>query len=194
MITYMALVCTIVLLCACSENKTQRNSQALSIDPTLTVIDTSKVDMVRSQNPHSSAIINSFSYEEGKEWEDEIYNMILSGKCYDWKNPTTGGAIHINKKDEIEVYQSLIYQWAYQDTSMNYCKKITPQQIWDYVRGINFSNPTSVLITSEYDVEQSRSLKLIMKELFKPGIQIYYLEKMLYSESGLNPTRVPDVP
>lgn len=152
----------------------------------LTPIDTTKVKITGLPCPNSSTKVGGpWSYEEAEKRKVEIYDMQLSIKFKDWKNPTTGGAIHVNKNDEIEVYQFWlgIYQGR-NDTAVFYTgiAKDTAvilrntDTLWNYVQGIGFGNETSVLITSEYELAKSKSFKKIMDELWQPGVQLYYLK------------------
>ena len=150
-------------------------------------IETKKVEVVQLPRPNSG----TFSYEKAEKRKDEIYDMQLSPKYFEWKNPTTGGAIHINQQDEIEVYQftmgmmylgkgidengdSIVFvDNASKDTSI----VVKKEDLKHHVGGIGLGNPASVLITSEYDLKKSKSIKMILDEVFEPATQIYYLKK-----------------
>tara|TARA_Y100001954_G_scaffold231927_1_gene282304 strand:+ start:596 stop:1162 length:567 start_codon:yes stop_codon:yes gene_type:complete len=153
----------------------------------LSIIDTTKVSVVQLPRPSS----RTFTFEEAEKRKNEIFDLQLSTKYFDWKNPTSGGALHINQSDEIEVYQftmgmmylgkgvdakgdSLVYvDQAPKDTSF----VIQKEDIKHHVGGVGFGNPASVLITSEYDLKKSKSIELILEEVFEPATQIYYLKK-----------------
>ena len=69
---------------------------------------------------------------------------------------------------------SLVYvDQAPKDTSF----VIQKEDIKHHVGGVGFGNPASVLITSEYDLKKSKSIELILEEVFEPATQIYYLKK-----------------
>jgi hypothetical protein len=149
-------------------------------------IDTTKIETIELPRPNSG----TYSFEDAENRKDEIYKMQLSVKYFDWINPTTGGAIHINKQDEIEVYKftmGMMYLGKGIDKngkSVVYLDKapkdtviiVKKEDLKHYVGGIGFGNPASVLITSEYDLKKSKSIELILDEVFEPGIQIYYLK------------------
>ncbi len=153
----------------------------------LSIIDTTKVSLVQLPRPNSGI----FSFEEAEKRKNEIFNMQLSTKYFDWINPTSGGALHINKNDEIEVYQfiaEMMYLrkgvFAKGDSIVNNYQVprdtsfvILKEDIKNYVSGFGFGNPSSVLITSEYDLKKSKSIELILEEIFEPSTQIYYLKK-----------------
>lgn len=150
-------------------------------------IDTNKVEVTQLPRPNSG----TFSFEEAEKRKHEIYNMQLSPKYFEWKNPTTGGAVHINKQDEIEVYQFtmgmmylrkdvnvhgdtvIIVDRAPKDTSFI----VKGVELKHHVGGIGEGNAASVLITSEYNLMNSKSIRVILDELFEPGIQLYYLKR-----------------
>lgn len=120
-----------------------------------------------------------WSYEEAEKRKSEIYDMKLTPKQHNWVNPTSGGAIHINTKDEIEVYQFTfgIYQGR-NDTAAFYVSApkdtsviVKTDELWNYVSGVGFGNETSVLITSEYDLKKSESIKKYYLNCGNPGFK-----------------------
>lgn len=132
-------------------------------------IDTNLLQVVELPRPNSG----KYSFEEAEKRKNEIYEMQLMDKYLNWKNPTSGGAVHITKNDEIEVYQSTMNFITSDDKSVI----IKSEELMTYLSGIGFGNPASVLITSELDLKKSKSFELILNELFEPGIQLYYLKK-----------------
>ncbi|MFN6075401.1 MAG: hypothetical protein ACK476_04230 [Fluviicola sp.] len=132
-------------------------------------IDTNLLQAVKLPMPNSG----TYSFEEAEKRKNEIYEMELTVRYFEWKNPTSGGAIHINKNDEIEVYQSTLQFMISEDKSVI----IKSEELETYLSGFGFGNAASVLITSELDLKKSRSFELILNELFEPGIQLYYLKK-----------------
>lgn len=161
------------------------NNESRKIDAVLNSIDFSKLKIVGLPCPNSSTTAGSWGYEEAEKKKDEIYNLEPTIKYRDWINPTTGGAIHITNKDEIEVYQFAlgIFQRK-NDTAANYITApkdtsviVKSNEIWHNIVGIGESKETSVLITSEINLHKSEAIKKIMSELWRPGVQIYYLTK-----------------
>ena len=158
------------------------NQQSKTIDTVKTEIDLSNLKIVRLPRP----ISETWSYGKAKKRRDEIYNLHPTKKYFHWKNPTSGGAVHINKSDEIEVYQFTlgIYQYS-NDTGVFYTSapKDTfvivknAKDLLHYVGGIGEGNPSSVLITSEMNLHKSKAIKKVMEELWTPGIQLYYITK-----------------
>lgn len=180
--TFKLVFCVIMVSCQNQiQNKTDDSIEVLSN------IDTNKVVAIQLPRLNSG----TFSFEEAEKKKYEIYDMQLSVKYFDWNNPATGGALHINQNDEIEVYQftmGLMYlgkgidekgdsvvflDKAPRDTSF----VIKKGNIKYHVGGIGLGNPASVLITSEYDLKESKSLELILDEVFESATQIYYLKK-----------------
>ena len=153
----------------------------------LMTIDTNLFDLVKLPSPNSY----EFSFEEAAARKEEIYDMQLSVKYFGWKNPTSGGALHITKNDEIEVYQftfGMMFLRDGEDENGNVVRYVTKapkdtsyvihkKDILNNVGGIGEGNHASVLITSEYDLKKSTSIKLILEEVFRPSMQIYYLKK-----------------
>ncbi len=153
-------------------------------DTIVSSIDLSKLNITGLPCPNSSTKAGGpWTYEEAEKRKNEIYKMELTKKNFNWKNPTSGGAIHINNKDEIEIYKFTfgIFKGR-NDTALNFIPApkdtsiiIRSDEIWYNVSGIGEGNETSVLITSEYDLKKSESIKKIMEVLWKPGVQIYYI-------------------
>lgn len=165
----------------------QISIESVPLSPNISSFDTALVEVVELPRPNSG----KFTFEEAEKRKGEIFEMQLSPKHFEWKNPTTGGAIHITNNDEIEVYQftmGLMYMGkdvdangdtvviadlAPKDTSII----VTKEELKYHVGGIGMGNPASVLITSEYNLKQSKSLPMILDEVFEPASQIYYLKK-----------------
>lgn len=150
-------------------NSTNTESEKASSTDILLNIDTTQIKIVQLPRPNSGA----YSYDEAEKRKGEIYDMQLTSKYFEWNNPTTGGAVHINQQDEIEVYQSTMSFFGPNDTSF----VVKKEELTHYVGGIGSGNPASVLITSEYDLNKSKSIDVILAELFEPGTQLYYLKK-----------------
>jgi len=181
----MSAILAIWTLTACQNQKQDRIVHH-STD-IMSSVDSEKV--VIAQLPYISS--NDFTSKEMKAWTNEIYNIQLSAKHFDWENPTSGGALHINRSDEIEVYQStlgFIYPVKSVDESEDsfiFLGKapehssivIKRSDMNHHVGGIGLGNPNSVLITSEYDLKKSKSLGIILDEIYKPGTQVFYLKR-----------------
>lgn len=161
-------------------SNTNGQSIVQKTDTSITEFDFSKLKPMELPRPNSG----TFSYEQAGKRKNEIYNLQLTPKHFAWKNPTSGGAVHINKKDEVEVYQFTlgIYQHR-NDTGVFYSEaardtfivlKDTKELLYN-VGGIGFGNPASVLITSEIPLDKSEAIKKVMEELWVPSVQIYYL-------------------
>ncbi|WP_153796627.1 hypothetical protein [Foetidibacter luteolus] len=167
-------------------SKGQTTVQKKSVNQTKDTLkrnyDFSRLKPVELPRPNSG----TFTYEQAGKRKNEIYNLQLTPKHFSWTNPTSGGAVHINKRDEIEVYQFTIgILESVTDSAINYIDApkdtfvvITdPKNLHYYVGGIGEGNPASVLITSEIRLDKSEAIKKIMQELWLPSVQIYYLTK-----------------
>jgi hypothetical protein len=176
---FFALNLVIIVSDATGQIISRTNSEKID---TIAVIDFSKLKIVELPRPNSG----TYSYEEAGKRKNEIYNLQPTQKYFAWENPTSGGAVHINKKDEIEVYQFTlgIYQYS-NDTGAFYmpASKDTfivvknSKDLFHHVSGIGFGNYTSVLITSEISLNNSQAIKKVLEELWTPGVQIYFITK-----------------
>ncbi len=149
-------------------------------------IDTNHIEVVQLARPNSG----TYTFSEAEELKHNIYQMQLTSKFFEWTNPTTGGALHITTNDEIELYQSTT---AFLDDDIIFYENISPimstrpkkldtayiidqSEILKFTTGIGDGNVGSVLITSEINPHKSRSMEIILQELFEPATQIYYLK------------------
>lgn len=160
----------------------QTDSVKQATDSLITPFDFSALTPVELPMPNSW----NYSYEQAGKRKHEIYNLVPTPKYFGWKNPTSGGAVHINKNDEIEVYQFTYGIYLYRnDTGVFFSpapidtfivlKDI--KELHNYTQGIGYGNPASVLITAEISLYKSESIKKLLGELWAPGIQIYYLKQ-----------------
>lgn len=176
----------LLIITSCSYEITYNKSDKLDI---MTTIDTNNIEYVMLPSLSSS----SYTTEEAKNRIHEIYDMQLSVKHFNWENSSNaGGAIHINENDEIEIYQfptGLMYTGrgvdtsgdsvvfvarAPKDTSIVVGKKDIRKQLNGYY---TYGDDIGcVLITSEFDLKKSKSLDLILDEVFG-RFQIYYLKR-----------------
>jgi hypothetical protein len=161
-------------------------TKALEDDTVYNTLDFNSFKLTGLPSPNSSTKAGGpWTYEQARTSRNEVYSMALTKKYRSWTNPTSGGAIHINKEDEIEVYQFTIgifqkvdslgihYVEASTDTSVI----VKSSELWYNVCGVGQGNETSVLITSEIDPRKSQAFKETLGILWKPGLQIYYLKK-----------------
>lgn len=171
----------LVVISSKGQSIVQRKSDNPTED-TLKKFDFSRLKLADLPRPNSG----TFTYEQAGKRKKEIYNLQITPKYFGWKNPTSGGTIHINKRDEIEVYQFTIgILGSVTDSAVNYiyAPKDTfvvitnPKNLHYYVGGIGEGNPASVLITSEISLDKSEAIKKVMQELWVPSVQIYYLTK-----------------
>ena len=180
---FFALGFLIVVTIAEGQSTSQKDSGNRTTDSLITTeYNFSGLKPIELPRPNSEI----FSYEQAGKRKNEIYNLQQTPKYFDWKNPTSGGAVHINKKDEIEVYQFTlgIYQYT-NDTGAFYTQapKDTfiivknSKDLLHHVGGIGLGNHASVLITSEISLSGSNSIKKILDELWTPSVQIYFLTK-----------------
>lgn len=166
----------LLIITSCSQETTYNKSDKLDI---MTTIDTNNVEYAMLPRPNTSR----YTTEDAKNRIHEIYDMQLSVKHFNWENPSTGGgAIHINKHDEIEIYQfptGLMYTGSGVDTSggsvvfVDRAPKDTSivvgkQDIQKQLNGYYTYGDAigCILITSEFDLKKSKSIDLILDEGF----------------------------
>ena len=125
--------------------------------------------------------IEIISEKKLKEYKTVVVNINdlgefkYSEKYFEWKNPTTGGAIHINKNDEIELYQS--FHWGNINDSCYFENiSIEDDDFHIKINGIGLGNPPSVLLTSELDINKSVSFKNIVRKLNEGAYLIYMIK------------------
>ncbi|MEM6265021.1 MAG: hypothetical protein AAGI38_21090 [Bacteroidota bacterium] len=107
---------------------------------------------------------------------DDFSDMRLSEKYFDWQNPTTGGALHINQHDEIELYQSFTW-WGSKEKRYFESISLDDKDFHLYISGIGFGNAPSVLLTSEIDVNISKNFRRVIDKMNESGYNIYCLHR-----------------
>ena len=179
---FLALGFLVIVTNTKGQSTVQKDSGKQPKDTSIKEFDFSSLKPKELPRPNSG----TFSYEQAEKRKNEIYNLQHTPKYFGWRNPTSGGAVHINKNDEVEVYQFTfgIYQ-SRNDTGVFYSMaardsfivlKNTKDLLY-YVGGIGEGNPASVLITSEISLDKSEAIKRVIEELWVPSVQIYYLTK-----------------
>ncbi len=132
------------------------------------IVDTNLMEVTMLPRPNSG----KHSFAEAENEKSEIYNLCPTFKYWEWKNPTTGGSVHINQQDELIVYNATFPNLDSTDIFMP-----DSVDLREYVGGIGFGNPASVLVTSEINPKNSNAMSKILEDLFEPGTQLYYLKK-----------------
>lgn len=127
-----------------------------------------KLSELNSVNTHR------LTEEELRSEKERIYSLQLSEKYFDWENPTSGGAVHINANDEIEVYSC---DMIFDSTQTSY--PVSADSLWHLVQGFTWGNSPSVLVTSEINTRKSKSFRLVIENLFKHHPRIFYIEKTM---------------
>lgn len=119
----------------------------------------------------------------------DIYQLKPSEKIDDWQNPARGGSVHINLKDEIEIYQKtdlsnnmsmqnidgegsgLIFDLSPVPTSIF----IEPTEAWKHFSEVDSELDKCILITSEIHPKKSEVFEPLILNLWKNGVTLYYL-------------------
>jgi hypothetical protein len=114
----------------------------------------------------------TFTTEQAEARKDLILSNRPSGPLKDWKNPYFGLAIHVDANDKLTVY-------AMRPPSNEAAEKRAEVSIDDIQKLersiIQFGNPHGVLITSDLPLRNSVVIHKLMKVLFVPSIQIFYV-------------------
>ena len=142
-------------------------SESVETSPILDLSDSNQFKLVEISmlNPHQ------LSPKKLQNEKDRILKIQPSIKYFEWENPTSGGAVHINIDDNIEVYNCIL------NTSDSTFKEIEIDELWQNVSGISFGNAPSVLITSECDIHKSKTIELVINELFDRSVRVFYIER-----------------
>jgi hypothetical protein len=135
----------------------------------------------------------TFSFQQAEARKSEILSNAPTSKLENWKNPYMGFCVHIEKDDSITVYNyflDLVTETAPPLLRIQTNQgEITLKQAWPFRIHKNQSladikkfaelpldggNPGGVLITSDIQLKDSKTIHEVLKALFHPGIQIFY--------------------
>lgn len=174
---------TIVLLCFVSLMACKQPVEKIKIRPWSTVLMQLDSHTVKTVFFHvkSSSTVESLN---------QIYFLQRSVKYFAWENPTSGGAVHINQHDEIEVYQATFgMRYLRSDIDKNGDSVsilrdlpkdsffvVKKHELHHNISGIGYGNPTSVLITSEIDPKESKAFAETLDVL--ANFDVYYLQRV----------------
>lgn len=119
----------------------------------------------------------TYSFEEAREHQSEIYEMTPTEMMDSWENPYLGFCIHITDSDQLVIYHSFLGEG-----------NMTIEDLNDLLTDYNVfleGNPLGVLITGSGDPRESEILPEVVELLFKPYVQIFYcrnLKKMVFNK------------
>lgn len=116
----------------------------------------------------------TFSFAQAEARKSEILSNAPSQRLENWKNPYTGFCIHIAKDDSITVYNHSLkglfdYNKPRPNQSVGEIKKLVDELPL-------FGNPAGVLITSEAPLRNSKTIDKVLKFLFVPRVQLFYVQ------------------
>src|SRR5438105_1421557 len=116
----------------------------------------------------------TFTTEQAEAKKHLILSNSPSGPLKDWKNPYMGLAIHVDAQDRLKVYAvTPPFGEAAEKRA-----EVTIDDIQKLERTIiQFGNPHGVLITSDRPLRHSVVIHELMKILFVPSIQIFYIAR-----------------
>lgn len=174
-LTAFLLLC--LLLISCTEKNSRdatTNHQTTSPVPTQKSIDLLDLNdsmnftlvEVRSVNSHR------LTTEELREEKEKVFTLIPTKEHFGWKNPTSGGCVHITENDELTVYN-----FFPTSDSTNTSIPTNLDKMVFLVQGFTWGNSPSVLITSEIEPSQSKMLKLVVDKLFEQHFRIFVIHQ-----------------
>ena len=108
----------------------------------------------------------TYSFKQANERKNEIFSIATSEKDFKWENPYWGYGVHVNKKDEIEIYGGFLPKGVSQTVKLD--------ELEEALIDLSSGNPMGVLITSELQPNKSNAFRDVLEKLFIPSIQIYY--------------------
>lgn len=118
----------------------------------------------------------TYTYEQAETTKDRILSNAPSKPMKDWKNPTAGLSIHVTAADTFTVYAS--HPGPPLTSEADLKEGATPEEIKEILSragAILFGNPESILITSDRPLSESKTFPALLKVIFVPSIQLYYL-------------------
>ena len=121
-----------------------------------------ELSVVELPRPNSG----TFTFEQAEARKAEIYSLCTSGMMPEWKNSYWGFSVHINKADEIIVYNSFMGEGKMSVEEL----AVLLKKYGDLLEG----NPLGVLITSEEKPDQSKVFSVVLELVFKPYVQVFY--------------------
>ena len=116
----------------------------------------------------------TFSYAQAEARKSEILANAPSGRMEDWKNPYWGFSVHVAKDDSVTVYNHGLKGLAqYEKPRLNQSAAQIDQLLDELPLG---GKSAGVLVTSEVPLKDSKAIHDLLKVLFVPSVQIFYLK------------------
>ncbi|MHA3773939.1 hypothetical protein ACXR0O_20600 [Verrucomicrobiota bacterium sgz303538] len=115
----------------------------------------------------------TFSFQQAEARKSEILSNAPTPKLENWKNPFMGFCVHIGKDDSLTVYSHFMkglpeYSQLRTGQSVADIKKLTVELPLG-------GNPAGVLITSDLPLKDSKVIHELLKILFVPSVQLFYV-------------------
>jgi hypothetical protein len=123
-------------------------------------------EVVELPRPNSG----TYSFEEAREHQSEIYEMTPTDMMTGWENPYLGFCVHITGSDQIKIYRSFLGEG---DMTFEELKDLL-NDYTDFLEG----NPLGILITISGNPRESKILPEVVELLFKPCVQIFYCKNL----------------
>jgi hypothetical protein len=138
---------------------------------TLSAEETGDHPVVKLPRPNSG----SFTHKEAEECRSEILSNSPTPMLASWKKTSHGFSLHFHKDDRMTIYGSSGLMVAILPVNESLHNQ-SPKEVKKMADSIpRFGNPAGILITSDIPLKRSQNIHKILKGIFVPGIQIFYL-------------------
>jgi hypothetical protein len=126
----------------------------------------------------------TFSFKQAERRKSDILSNVPTEKLSDWKNPYMGFCVHVERDDSVTVYNHLFKEFN------EYSKPRTGQTDQDIKKLVDelplLGNPAGILITSERPLKDSKAIHKLLKVLFVPSVQLFYVRSNEQSDSTMD--------
>jgi hypothetical protein len=116
----------------------------------------------------------TFSFAQAEARMSEILSNAPTPKLENWRNPYMGFSLHISKDDSLTVYDHWLKAFP------EYSKPRPSQSVAEIKKFIDelplAGNPAGVLVTSDAQLMDSKRIREILKVLFVPSVQLFYVK------------------
>ncbi len=91
-----------------------------------------------------------------------------------WENPYTGGALHVNERDQLVVYKS---SFGFLSGNGAQPMVIEPSAIHHFLGSYGMGLETGILLTTEISPRNSKTFTKVLEELDTAGVRLFYYAK-----------------
>lgn len=125
-------------------------------------------EIVELPRPNSG----KFTFQQAENRKKEILSNHPTSALQDWENPLVGFCIHVNSDDSLSVYNHWLDPLTNPHALPRKCELKEIKQLYLEIplRG----NSAGILITSDKQLKQSKSIQSLLKIVFVPSVQLFY--------------------